>query len=477
MKLKINNSFCNVEEADPYTNSLITELLTYKNDIEAEKGQLFHQLRLAKRYNNEKMKGLILSKLKHLEKTEFVCLYQNNSFPTGLLNIVIELLNEVHTQYSVVDLRVIPGKSVILRWNNKPFEPRYYQSEMIKQGLLHGRGVFEAAVGSGKSLVMAYIIKEISVNTLIVVPSKGLADQIYNDFVVWFGDKNVQFIDAKKVRKNSGLALIRIITIQSLASLQKSGEIQELVHDVDAIHYDEFHHSASSSFTKLLPELSHIYYRFGYTGTFLRNDNKILELWGVLSNILYKYPAHQAIKDKFLTPIQNVVHQIDGKSNMKYQTEYDNNYCGSAELLDQIHQIYQSLDSDVQVLILVNKKDKSGLIVHEYLKTLGIENSYISGDNKKEEISRTISNFNDKKIRVLIGSSVIAEGIDIRSTDHLINLKGGKSEIVLIQSIGRAVRLYKGKSIAYIHDFHFTNTNYLEKHFFRRQEIIKDNFL
>src|SRR6266481_5362596 len=174
MKIIVQNSFCKVEGyVSLDAHDLITQLLTYHNDIESEKGQIFYQMKQAKRFGNKKQYGMCVSRLKQLEAGEYVCLYKQNKCPTGLLNIVLEGLKVLGTTFRLEDLGENPGSTVILRWNNKPFEPRYYQNEMIQAGIKAGRGVFEAAVGSGKSLIMANIIKETSVKSLVIVPSKA----------------------------------------------------------------------------------------------------------------------------------------------------------------------------------------------------------------------------------------------------------------------------------------------------------------
>ena len=477
MELRVHNSYTTIVGfVSPDVHQLLTQLMTYQNDIEGEKGQLFYLLKKAKRFNNQGQYHKIMARIKHLEATEFVCLYKDNVFPTGLLNIVLEGLAALNVNFQLTDLREIPNPSAIVRWNNKPFDPRYYQADMISLGLKHGRGIFESAVGTGKSLIMAYLIMELKVNSLVIVPSVGLSAQLYNDFCAWFGYQHVQLLDASQIRKLKTPRLISIVTVQSLASLQKSGEFAAFANKMQAVHVDEIHHSGASSYTALLPEMDHIYHRFGYTGTFLRNDNKTLEMWGFLSNVLYRYSAKQAIADGYLTPMECVVHKLTGKSNRKYPKEYEANYCGNPDMLQRIYEICNSVTQGSQVLILVKQKDKSGAIIHEYLNTLGIQNCYISGDNDESEITQAISAFNDKKFQVLIGSSVIGEGIDVRSTDHLIMCQGGKSEIVMVQAIGRAIRLYPGKSVAYVHDFQFVDTNYMEKHFDERMEIYQRNF-
>lgn len=477
MNLEIYNSFCKLSgEVPNEASSLIKEVLTYRNDIDAELGQLFFQLNNAKRYSNKKLYGMTLAKIKHLKSNEWVCWFNDNTFPTGHLNIVKESLKTLKLNPKVIDHRKIPTNSLIMNWNNKPFAPRYYQEAMIKLGLEEGRGVFESAVGTGKSLIAAYILKELSVVSLVIVPSIALGLQLENDFASWFGRTKVETLNTKRVLSGKSLKPIRIVTIQTLASLQKSGNLQLAIKDVEAIFIDEIHHAGAASYTNLLPEIDHVYYRFGFTGTFLRNDAKSLDMWGFLSNVLYRYPAHQAIEEGYLTPIEVSVYELYGKISRSYPKEYDHNYCGSQQLLNKVKEICFSAEEQDQILILVKNKDKAGKIFHEFLLAHGLENSYISGDDPKEVINGTIKDFNDKKVRILIGSSVIGEGIDVRSTDHLIMCQGGKSEIVIVQAVGRAVRLFEGKKIAKIHDFDFIGTKYMRKHLAQRQNIYKRNF-
>ena len=478
-KLLISNSFCSLQgKEDSLVEYSIKQLLTYTDEnIVNEKKQLFNRLNYFKSCGNTKAYNSTKYQIKELSKLEIVCWYNNRTFPTGHLNLVTDLLKALKFDYVVVDNRKRPQSDCILRWNNKPFTPRYYQKEMIDLGLKSDRGVFESAVGTGKSLVLAYLLKELSVNSLIVVPSRGLLDQLHSDLCMWFGKKNVVVVSTAKVREDkTNHVPIRITTVQTLASLQKSGEIDLLVSDINAIFIDEIHHAGSKSYTALLDSLSHVYYRFGFSGTFMRNDGKQLDMWGFLSNRLYNYPAFKATEEGYLTPTNLFCYNLKGRSHKNYQKEYDLNYCASRDILIQIADIIQSIPLSQQILILVDKKDKAGQIIFDYLSEQFDNICYINGDRKKEVITQSICDFNEKETRILIGSKVIGEGIDIRSTDHLIMANGGKSEIAIVQAVGRVVRLFPGKEIANVHDFHFTNTNYLTKHFNKRLDIYNRNF-
>ena len=475
MRIEVLNSYCTVHEADANAHDLIRTVLTYRNDIGAEKAALFGRISMAKRFNNKKMLDDAVAKLKYLEANEWVCWYQNGKFPTGLLNIVKDVLKEAYIQYKVEDLRELTAKRAGIRWETTPYEPRYYQKEMIDLGLKHHRGVFESAVGTGKSLILSNLVAELDTISLIIVPSRGLLDQMYNELAKWFGKTKVGIVNTQRVRAGTKLKNIRVCTVQTLAALNKTNDVHHVLNDVGALFVDEIHHAGASSYLDLLPYMDHIYYRFGFTGTFLRNDGKVMDMWGFLSTVVYRYPAHRAIEEGYLTPMEVRVYDLPGAPHNKYQKEYDNNYCGNPHLCNKVLEIVKDTH-DGQILILVNKKDKAGKIFHEFLNEYGVENVYISGDNSKEEITEAINGFNDKKFRVMIGSSVIGEGIDVRSTDHLIMCQGGKSEIVMVQAIGRAVRLYEGKTQAYVHDFKFKGTKYMNKHLEIRKNVYERNF-
>lgn len=476
MKLIIGNSYCKLEGDNDLAHSSIKNLLTYRNEIDAERNQIFGKMKYFRSIGDKKKFNACEIRLKILEESEWVCWYNDQQFPTGHLNMVKDLLNALGVILSVVDNRDLTKDSIILRWKNKPFTPRGYQQEVIDLCTKAGRGVIESAVGTGKTLMMGYIIKDISVKTLIVVPSRGLKEQISEEMTIWFGTKNVQVLDGAQIRKGKVLKNIRIVTVQTLAALRKTGDLAGFLSDIEAIFFDEVHHAGSKSYTDLLHDMNHISWRFGFTGTFMRNDSKSLDLWGVLSNKLYSYPAWKAIEDGYLTPIQLITHQMEGKKGRNYQKEYDVNYCGNQDILEKVAEIIYDSASGDQILILVNKKDKAGKLFHEYLNALGVANTYISGDDKSAVITQTIKDFNDKKINILIGSSVLGEGIDLRSADHLLLCQGGKSEIAIVQATGRLVRLFEGKQLGYLHDFDFKNTKYMTKHCEVRLDIIRRNF-
>lgn len=477
IKIILNNSFCNLEGFTPELFTHVKQALTYKDDsVVKEKATIFMALQKAMSSRKIAYAIALKKRLKELGP-EYICwLDEEGYFPTGLIHIVKESLQVISHPFTVVDNRKKPESYHSFRWNNKPHPLRYYQEEALRAGLALGRGVFEMSVGSGKSELAIYLIKELGMNTLFVVPSSALQTQIYDRFELAFGKQKVQKINTKDIKAKKTLKPIRVVTIQTLASLQKQGLLGNLLPDVDALFIDECHHAGSASFTNLLGYLSNIYYRFGLSGTYLRNDSKTMDLWGVSGEKLYEYSAAKATQEGFLTPVEFNIIPLKGKPVMNYGMEYKINY-SSTEFLRSIENTLIRIPNDKQVLILVDRKEKCGDILFEFLKTKGYKKlNYVNGDDSKDDIRDAIENFNDKKDRILIASTILGEGCDIRSTDHLILARGGKSEIALTQAIGRAVRLYPGKEVAHVWDHNFAYSNYLRKHLHQRIQVFQKQF-
>src|SRR4051812_4378891 len=160
--LEVKNSHCKLHGMPDNVRAQIIALLTYKDEsVESQRGNLFHQMKATNYWlrraederNEEALKenkiklNQIKWKLNELKDKEWVCLLKDDSFPTGLLNLVTDLLASLNVEYARQDDRQVPIQDCIFRWKTTPKESRYYQKDMIEVGLKEHRGVYEAAVG------------------------------------------------------------------------------------------------------------------------------------------------------------------------------------------------------------------------------------------------------------------------------------------------------------------------------------------
>jgi superfamily II DNA or RNA helicase len=74
-----------------------------------------------------------------------------------------------------------------------------------------------------------------------------------------------------------------------------------------------------------------------------------------------------------------------------------------------------------------------------------------------------IQDFKDGKYPVLV-STLLKEGVDVPSMDAIIFAAGYKSSVLVIQTIGRALRAAKGKKDSTIVDFFDHGHRFLEQH-------------
>lgn len=469
MIIEQGNSYCFITEATEDELKEAHQRLSYY-DADKEK-----KIRYLQRAYHKALQRKQLRKAKFLAGEiakvgdVITCLLdQEKRFPAGLLFKIRDLAK-------VVDKRSQPEPYNIMRWYNKPPKLRPYQQECVDIAAVKHRGTFEVCVGGGKTLIAANIIKETGVNTLFVVPSSALSQQTYDVFCNNFGSKNVTQLTTKLLKSKKKLNPIVITTVQTLASLVKQGLVDKVMNHVESIMIDEAHHAAADSYMKLLPHMENVYYRFNFSGTYTRNDNKFMELWGVCDERLYSYNSAKATEEGYLTPVEFIIKPIQGAAGSDYQDEYKINYGGKV-FHDAIVEDVKNIPEDKQILILVDRKEMVGEQIQGWLSVAGIDSTYVTGDNKKKELTDAMEAFNNKDIRILIASTVLGEGADIRSTDVLIIGRGGKSEIAITQAIGRAVRLYPGKKKAYVIDYQINGTQWLKKHCEIRKTIYKNEF-
>src|SRR5690606_28700490 len=86
---------------------------------------------------------------------------------------------------------------------------------------------------------------------------------------------------------------------------------------------------------------------------------------------------------------------------------------------------------------------------------------FISGKTPKKKRTEVLTAFQNRTMKVLIGSKILKRGLDLKGgTENLVLIGGGKQWSNFDQIIGRAVRL-TAKGESRIFDFYFTNNSYL----------------
>jgi superfamily II DNA or RNA helicase len=442
IKIIINNSYTKLENTNKKIDEELKQLLSY----EKSSSQYWQ------RYNPH---------LIWVDVKKYLFNKKIHKFPTGLLSRVKEYLYQKGIHYTEEDKREKPVKMYYWGHSLTGEELRYYQRDAINQALYSQRGTIEAATGTGKTKIMQYIIKELGVSTLVIVPSLNILNQTYELFKLNFGNKYVDTIHKMKWRKKQ-----RPIIIGNIQSVINKKD--KFFDQFNCLCVDEAHHSAANSYTYLnKKQFDHIYHRYYLSATPYRNDGTDLELFGLIGDIIYSYSTTTALKDGYIVKPYFYIHSIKNKGVKKYKNyfeEYQDLIVKNKKRNELIKQnALKLLDKDHQVLIIVEQV-AHGFILNKLIK----DSVYINGEMKQDYNKKMLLQFNNKKFKILIATSVCGEGIDLPGVHCLINAAGGKAKSEVIQRVGRVLRIADNKDKAIIVDFLDENSKYLKKHSLER---------
>ena len=145
------------------------------------------------------------------------------------------------------------------------YSPRSYQVEGVYDALRHNRKLLISPTASGKSLMIYSIVRyfvERKQNTLIVVPTTSLVEQMYKDFADYGWDVGsfCHKIYAGKERETDSQVIIT--TWQSIYKLPR-----KYFERFSVVIGDEAHQFKSKSLISIMTKLADAKFRYGFTGT------------------------------------------------------------------------------------------------------------------------------------------------------------------------------------------------------------------
>lgn len=471
-KIIVNNSLCQVSSQSAKVHSHLRNSLRYRDqnvNYQFQKNlkeiQRLTRLAQSSTFGSNDFAEKRLRQLEHitkgLERKIFVQLYsRDNTFPTGLLPRVEKLLKDENVVYEVQDTRVKPSllsQKLVPKQSLPPL--RYYQKTAVRRLEEAHRGVIVMPTGTGKTVTLASMIFDLRLKTLIITPSKAITDMMMDTMKAFYGKGKVAKLNTKTKYCDKP---INVVNIQALVKMDPNA-----CRDVECVFIDEFHHSAAETYREVnLKHLKNCFYRIGLTATNFRNDGSDMALESVLSEVLYEYGVDQAIKDGFLVkPRFEIIENMNRTTASGWQKVY------KSGIVENDHRNLLVADRATQhkndsVIILVQQLEHG-----ETLKQLIPHAHFIHGTVKDSERQRLMEDYRKGKIKCLIGTSVIGEGVDLPIAKVLIMAGGGKARSQVMQNVGRVLRIFPDKEEAVVYDFSDTGADWLEEHAKQRQEV------
>lgn len=332
--------------------------------------------------------------------------------------------------------------------------PREYQLDALRHARSVKRCILVFPTGSGKSLIMFLLIRELNDKTvLIVVPTVALVKQMEKLLIGYgYNTKSIYTISAGK-SKDFGSAKVVISTWQSIYKLES-----KWFNQFGMVIGDECHTFKAKSLSELMDKCTAVEYRFGLTGTL---DGAPVHEWlleGLFGPVYKTTDTSTLIEEGTLTPIH--VNQIilkHPKRSLPEKSTYRdelNFLAASIPRNNYIRRLALSLRGNTLVLFtLVESHGKPLFEDILYSSNKDRKVVFIHGETSSEsreeirEIAKVESN-----LIIAASYGVFSTGIDIPEIHNIILASPSKSRIRVLQSIGRGVRKSLDKTICMVYD-------------------------
>ena len=360
------------------------------------------------------------------------------------------------------------------------------------------RGVIQAGTGFGKTELMCastQILKEsnggVYPTILVLEPTVELLKGIKKRFRQYKIPVN-DYRETRMIFKGK----VNLAHPKSLCNdLEKD---KKLLDKVEVQFIDEAHHSSALTFSTPTQHMPNLMYSIGLSATFLSHyhvdgthiddfDYEELRRIGACGPIIMKVDGKDLIKNKQLaTPklciLSNPANEEIDETKIDYTWHNVNKIrlqsVARTKLIAEAATIFAK--HGYKVIVLMNILDWGRRIMTE-IHNLGygdLVRTCFGGQtyekvNKRtgkieKEWNSTLELFDKDKIKIIVGSSSIQEGIDLSKVDVCILAQGGKSDRTTLQSVGRALRKSKTGKYSWLIDIEDIEDSMLHKQFDER---------
>jgi len=364
------------------------------------------------------------------------------------------------------------------------YAPREYQIDGVYDALRHNRKLLISPTASGKSLMIYSIVRyfvENKKNTLIVVPTTSLVEQMYKDFADYGWDVGsfCHKIYAGKERETNSQVIIT--TWQSIYKLPR-----KYFERFSVVVGDEAHQFKSKSLISIMTKLADAKYRFGFTGTLDGTQTHKWVLEGLFGPSYKIIKTDELMKKGHLAKLDiNVLllkHPPNKFENFEEEVQYIIGHTRRNNFIKNL-----ALDLKGNTLILFARVEKHGLPLYELINNNNIiENRnvfFIHGgvDTEDREKVREITEQENNAI-IVASYGTFSTGINIKNLHNVIFASPSKSRIRNLQSIGRVLRKGNKKTSATLYDIaddisYKSKRNYTLNHLIERIKVYnEENF-
>ena len=347
-----------------------------------------------------------------------------------------------------------------------PFQPRDYQFAALETALKRTRAILLSPTGSGKSFIIYLMAKywlhyltsgwkyPKASRVLVIVPTTSLVEQMRQDFIDYGQNPDAIHTIYSGKDKNFDTGIC-ISTWQSIYKLPK-----KWFEQFGMVLGDECHGFKSKSLSSIMNKATEAKYRYGFTGTLDGTLTHKLVLEGLFGPV-YQVTTTKALQDNdTLAPLDikvllmNYSEQVRKDFGKKtYQEEIDW-IIGNEHRNRFIRNL--ALSNEGNTLVLYSRVDAHGKPLYELINNKakqGRKVFFVSGEvgtSDREAIRKIVEGQSNAIIVASLGT--FSTGINIRNLHNIIFASPSKSQIKVLQSIGRGLRKSDNGQITTLYD-------------------------
>ena len=379
-------------------------------------------------------------------------------------------------------------------------ELRDYQTEcvnaVLKSPSRKNLGVLPT--GGGKTVIASAIMSQIPGRSLFIAHRKELLEQTMETIYKYDPTLDPGLVMAGNNECDNRVVVASIQTIKNKKRMDQLG-------DFDMVIIDEAHHSHANSYKRILyrygfldigiagrdnvegidPMFSDTRNLLGITATpertatamrrrqkerqeYLGEDAEILydhheSLNYIFNHIAFKKSTIELIRDGWLCDFKCITRNTKIDLSKARVTRGDLNMADVANVFAENSGL---LFGDIRQAIEIDLHDRDHIIIFmpgvpisiklaEYLNRCGIPTDVIYDKLKRDDRAGVINGFKAGGYRVLINCMILTEGFDCPHIDGMIIVRPTQSPTLIMQMLGRGLRIADGKEDCIIVDMGF----------------------
>lgn len=278
----------------------------------------------------------------------------------------------------------------------------------------------------------------------------------------------------------------KILRTKNEKVYKKLKDIEEFLDSVAVMIYDECHRTKGDAFYYTALACKNAMYRVGMTGSIDQKDalmvTRLQAIYGdIISRVTNDEMIGRGVSAKpqiVMVPITKVTEngqELDVTKEPDYMVAYE-----TAIVLNEYRNVLIAKLAEMcynkgnGVLIILNRIEH-GRLISDLLDSLQVPHAYVKGDVEDSDREDHFQAMRDGKLKVMIATSLIDEGVDISGIDSLIMAGAGKSLRQTLQRVGRALRKKKtGENKVVIYDTIDRTNDFLFKHSKERMSIYNE---